>query len=174
MYFNLISTVTAVSQCSVHPDCRNTEQCHTGSCLDACRVEQCGLNAICTSRDHSIRCTCPPGYTGDARVACYPSEYFNTVPKIYTVPFKNQICINLEIQFQNFHQNGNFEPSNSVKVQICRILRVPFLTKLRFSRVKIGLKQNLSNFESQKFIKMEILNLQILPKIENYILKWLF
>lgn len=146
MYFNLISTVTAVSQCSVHPDCRNTEQCHTGSCLDACRVEQCGLNAICTSRDHSIRCTCPPGYTGDARVACYPSEYFNTVPKIYTVPFKNQICINLEIQFQNFHQNGNFEPSNSV-------LRMQFLPKLEFLLFKIAYNQNLDLFESQKFVK---------------------
>ena len=68
--------VTAVSQCRVHFDCRTTEQCHTGSCLDACRVEHCGTNAICTSRDHSITCTCPPKYTGDARVACYPSEYF--------------------------------------------------------------------------------------------------
>ena len=121
---NLISTVTAVSQCSVHADCRNTEQCHTGSCLDACRVEQCGLNAICTSRDHSIRCTCPPGYTGDARVACYPSEYFTTVSKIYTDPFKNQIC---------------------------RILRVQFSTKLKFSPVKIGLNQNLGYFASQDF-----------------------
>lgn len=73
----IFPTVTAVSQCTVHGDCRNTEQCHSGSCLDACRVEQCGTNAICTSRDHSISCACPPGYTGDARVACYPSESSN-------------------------------------------------------------------------------------------------
>ena len=72
---NNVFTVTAVSQCRIHPDCRTTEQCHTGTCLDACRVEQCGTNAICTSRDHSIICTCPPNYTGDARIACYPSEY---------------------------------------------------------------------------------------------------
>ena len=43
--------------------------------LDACRIEQCGTNAICTSRDHQISCKCPAGYTGDARVACYPSEF---------------------------------------------------------------------------------------------------
>ena len=69
--------VTGVSQCEVHFDCRNTEQCHSGSCIDACRVEQCGTNAICTSRDHTISCECPPGYNGDPRVACYPSEYFH-------------------------------------------------------------------------------------------------
>ena len=67
--------VIGVSQCTVHNDCRNTEQCHSGSCLDACRIEQCGTNAICTSRDHQISCKCPAGYTGDARVACYPSEF---------------------------------------------------------------------------------------------------
>ena len=66
--------VIGVSQCQVHSDCRNTEQCHSGSCIDACRIEQCGTNAICTSRDHSISCACPPRYTGDPRVACYPSK----------------------------------------------------------------------------------------------------
>lgn len=80
---NNVFTVTAVSQCRIHPDCRTTEQCHTGTCLDACRVEQCGTNAICTSRDHSIICTCPPNYTGDARIACYPSEY---IPPTYLYP----------------------------------------------------------------------------------------
>ena len=77
LQFSFFQTVTGVSQCQVHFDCRNTEQCHSGSCIDACRVEQCGTNAICTSRDHTISCECPTGYTGDPRVACYPSEYFN-------------------------------------------------------------------------------------------------
>ena len=74
--------VIGVSQCTVHNDCRNTEQCHSGSCLDACRIEQCGTNAICTSRDHQISCKCPAGYTGDARVACYPSEFVQSWPSI--------------------------------------------------------------------------------------------
>ena len=65
-----------MSQCKTHFDCRDTEQCHSGSCIDACRVEQCGTNAICTSRDHSAYCTCPQGYSGDANVACYPSEFY--------------------------------------------------------------------------------------------------
>ena len=76
-----LNTVTGVAQCRVHNDCRDNEQCHTGSCIDACRIEQCGTNAICTSRDHSISCECPPGYAGDARVACYPSECLYRVRK---------------------------------------------------------------------------------------------
>ena len=74
-YYILYDLVTGVSQCRVHPDCRDTEQCHSGSCIDACRIEQCGTNAICTSRDHAASCSCPQGYTGDPRVACYPSEF---------------------------------------------------------------------------------------------------
>ena len=80
--------VEARPQCVTHPDCRNTEQCHTGSCIDACRIEQCGVNAICSAQQHAATCTCPPGYTGDARRACYPSKYCNcTTSKSFRVLF---------------------------------------------------------------------------------------
>ena len=67
--------VEARPQCVIHQDCRVNEQCHTGSCIDACRIENCGTNAICSAQLHAATCTCPPGYTGDPRRACYPSKY---------------------------------------------------------------------------------------------------
>lgn len=93
LFFSLF-IVTGVAQCRVHTDCRNTEQCHSGSCIDACRIEQCGTNAICTSRDHRSTCACPPGYTGDARVACIPSKRF------FARILLNVLCI-----FQCFFQS---------------------------------------------------------------------
>ncbi len=70
-----LPTVEARPQCVIHDDCRINEQCHTGSCIDACRIEGCGVNAVCTARLHAATCACPPGYTGDPRRACYPSKY---------------------------------------------------------------------------------------------------
>ena len=63
-------TTVAVPECTEHPDCRNNEVCHTGSCIDACLVLACGSGAICSTTLHDIECSCPPGYTGDPREAC--------------------------------------------------------------------------------------------------------
>ena len=61
-------------ECTVHPDCRITEQCHQGSCVEACRLITCGTNALCNSFNHDAECSCPPGYTGNPLVACIPSK----------------------------------------------------------------------------------------------------
>ena len=66
--------VIPAPQCIVDSDCRTTEQCHSGNCLNACYVDKCGVNAICTARQHASTCACPPNYTGDPKKACYPSK----------------------------------------------------------------------------------------------------
>merc|ERR1712079_292034 len=59
--------VTATPECYRNEDCRTSEVCHTGSCLDACLVYDCAPDAICSSTVHDIECTCRPGFTGDGR-----------------------------------------------------------------------------------------------------------
>lgn len=71
MYLNgFVFSVVGKPQCRENRDCRNTEVCHTGSCLDACLVLRCGVNAICMSHLHDVICKCPPGYTGNPESEC--------------------------------------------------------------------------------------------------------
>lgn len=56
--------------CQNNNDCANNELCQRGSCLDACQLERCGLNAQCLSRDHYSQCSCPKGFEGNPRVEC--------------------------------------------------------------------------------------------------------
>lgn len=51
-------------------DCRDPERCVQGSCLEACRIDSCGLNAQCISRGHQAHCSCPPGYVGNPHIEC--------------------------------------------------------------------------------------------------------
>ena len=65
---------TPVPQCYDDYDCRSTEQCHQGSCIDACRLKSCGTNALCSARDHAIQCECIPNYFGDPFTSCLPRK----------------------------------------------------------------------------------------------------
>ena len=67
--------VTATPECFRHDDCRNSEVCHTGSCINACIVKDCADNAICSTTVHDIACTCRPGFTGDGHVRCSLCKY---------------------------------------------------------------------------------------------------
>lgn len=61
--------------CQNNDNCQNTEICQRGNCIDACRLDQCGVNAVCRSINHYAQCTCPPGYEGNPRIECIPSKY---------------------------------------------------------------------------------------------------
>lgn len=56
--------------CKSHSECSDSDQCIDGVCVLACRVEKCGINAICTSKNHRGICSCPPGYEGTPRTEC--------------------------------------------------------------------------------------------------------
>ena len=72
-------------ECVYDDDCRTSEQCHSGSCVDVCALDKCGTNALCEGRNHRRTCTCPPNYRGDPQVACYPGK---TLQKLACFEFR--------------------------------------------------------------------------------------
>lgn len=59
-----------------------------GYCIEACRVDPCGLNAQCNSISHSAVCTCPPAFTGNPHVECSLSKIYiliNNFSLVYKV-----------------------------------------------------------------------------------------
>lgn len=59
-------------ECSSDVECASAQTCRRGSCVDVCRADPCGINALCEGRDHISRCSCPPGYLGNPRIECNP------------------------------------------------------------------------------------------------------
>lgn len=59
-------------QCRTDSECADVDKCVRGICVLACRAEQCGVNALCTSTGHRADCTCAPGYVGNALLECSP------------------------------------------------------------------------------------------------------
>ena len=62
-------------QCSVDSECLQTEVCHQGNCVDACRLKVCGLNARCIASNHFASCQCITGFEGNPESACYQCKY---------------------------------------------------------------------------------------------------
>lgn len=69
-------------QCSADTDCALSQVCRRGSCVDACKVDRCGQNALCESADHAAHCTCPQGYYGNPKIECN-GEPRNNIPECY-------------------------------------------------------------------------------------------
>ena len=70
-------------ECYDNNDCRATEICNQGSCVDACRIKGCGINARCQHTLHDARCDCLQGYTGNPNVECRPRK-FRILKNFYT------------------------------------------------------------------------------------------
>lgn len=57
--------------CRYDDTCPHDMTCLSKQCVNPCHhPEACGINAICSSVAHRPRCSCPPGYTGDANTLC--------------------------------------------------------------------------------------------------------
>lgn len=61
--------------CRSDDECSDSDKCIQGSCIIACSVDRCGINAQCLSKQHRGLCSCPPGYTGNAHIECSPSKF---------------------------------------------------------------------------------------------------
>lgn len=67
------------ADCSADADCANSQTCRRGSCVEACKADPCGLNAVCESVDHASRCSCPPEYSGNPRTECSLGNLMNYI-----------------------------------------------------------------------------------------------
>ena len=70
-----IPTVECVkSECSRDADCRHTEKCSSGKCVNLCEEGKCGLNAQCNVVNRRAECSCPSNYYGNPSVECVIDE----------------------------------------------------------------------------------------------------
>ena len=56
-------------ECVVHSDCPSNKACLRNKCVDPC-PGTCGVNAVCTVKNHIPVCTCQDGYIGDPFTSC--------------------------------------------------------------------------------------------------------
>jgi hypothetical protein len=56
-------------ECMIHPECPSNLACINERCKDPC-VGSCGVNAVCSVRNHNAVCTCIVGYEGDPSSQC--------------------------------------------------------------------------------------------------------
>lgn len=71
-------------ECTINQDCVSNLACIKEKCQDPC-AGACGLNAMCTVRNHVATCICVEGYRGDPFALCQPPP---------PTPCKNVIQIN--------------------------------------------------------------------------------
>lgn len=60
--------------CRSDEECTDSDKCVHGTCVIACSIDRCGINAQCESKLHRGLCSCPPGYTGNPHIECSPSK----------------------------------------------------------------------------------------------------
>lgn len=77
-----LSTVQGQPQCTLDSDCNDSDKCIRSHCVEACQVDVCGVNAVCSSYGHRAICSCPPRYEGNPHIECTKgtklhSEYNN-------------------------------------------------------------------------------------------------
>lgn len=61
-------------ECVDDSECPDSDKCVSNTCVEACKVDLCGVNALCNSLHHQAICTCAPAYTGNPHVECVNSK----------------------------------------------------------------------------------------------------
>lgn len=72
-YIGNALTICNRGECQSDFECRSDQVCLNYECKSAC-ANQCGTDAICNARNHIATCSCPPGYSGNAILRCYPDS----------------------------------------------------------------------------------------------------
>lgn len=62
--------IQSSTQCTDDTNCPDNQKCVRGSCIDACKIDMCGLNAQCLPSNHRGICSCAAGYSGNAHIEC--------------------------------------------------------------------------------------------------------
>ena len=68
--------VNAKPQCTTDNECSLDKTCSQGTCVFACSLVTCGLNAYCEPRSHKGFCQCSNGYSGNPEIACTKGKKF--------------------------------------------------------------------------------------------------
>lgn len=76
-------------ECVINTDCPRDKACFSQKCRDPC-IGACGINSLCQTVNHKPVCSCPVGFTGNARVQC-------TIP---TLPGE-RLCMSVNIIILN-------------------------------------------------------------------------
>lgn len=59
-------------ECTINQDCVSNLACIRDKCQDPC-LGACGLNAICSVRNHVATCSCLDGFNGNPFATCQPT-----------------------------------------------------------------------------------------------------
>lgn len=94
---NIGSPPNCRPECTVNSECPSNMACMNQKCRDPC-PGSCGIQATCQVRNHSPVCVCPPGYVGDAFVACTPKP----IPRKNVVKPIYEHILNPKSNFSNF------------------------------------------------------------------------
>lgn len=71
-----------------------TQSCINSECIDACRITQCGINAICkVDGYHKARCYCQDGYLGNPYAICERPECTVDHDCNYDLACHNNKCV---------------------------------------------------------------------------------
>lgn len=75
--------------CTVDSNCTQAQICVRGICIDLC-TNSCAKSALCTAQEHKVKCTCPPGYEGNASVECFPIVSVTVPTPITPIPTRDR------------------------------------------------------------------------------------
>ena len=56
-------------ECISNSECPSYQACVNQKCKDPC-IGACGINSLCQTVNHKPVCSCPIGFTGNARIQC--------------------------------------------------------------------------------------------------------
>lgn len=56
-------------ECVLNSECPRNRACVRSKCVDPC-INSCGRDTICDTINHLAICSCLPGLTGNAHIAC--------------------------------------------------------------------------------------------------------
>lgn len=102
MYVYIVFTADLNSTkvlCTLDTECTQAQACIRGVCVDLC-TNNCGKASQCIAQAHTVRCICPPGFTGNASIECLSVDTTNpTEPEPTTTESGTPLTTPLDITF---------------------------------------------------------------------------
>lgn len=104
-------------ECVLNSECPRDKACIRSKCVDPC-PGICGQGGLCDVINHIPMCSCPPGQTGNAFIACRIIESMNRSHISYTILTTKIDClINNDCDFLFYSVIVPFSPSKDKSMQ---------------------------------------------------------